>query len=151
MMTARDGRLVCSACNRTTEHEAGGVWPEWALCDACGAERDRRGVPYEHRRVFAHVRARELERGGIEMGSDTRYTRDGMFRVYHKGGAGYPEAHEGGPWFYEPVDWAEGEVYSPGYATAEEALEAAGEWEAEEEIREGLRIEAAELERKMID
>ena len=65
MTNARDGRLVCSACNRTTEFEAGGDWPEWALCDACSAEADRRGVPYEHTPAFIFARRNELERGEL--------------------------------------------------------------------------------------
>lgn len=44
--------------------------------------------------------------------------------VYHKSEAGSPESHEGGPWFYQPDDFDGGEVWSFGYPTREEAVQA---------------------------
>lgn len=54
------------------------------------------------------------------------------YRVYHKSEAGSPEAHEDGPWFYEPAEWDEGEVYSPGFMTVDEAETACRNWDAEQ-------------------
>jgi hypothetical protein len=53
---------------------------------------------------------------------------------------GCPEAH-GGPWHFEPEEY-EGDVFSPGYPTAETAEEAAIAYDAQEAIQEA---EAARL------
>lgn len=62
-------------------------------------------------------------------------TKDGTetFVIYHKDAAGIPSAHKGGPWFYEPRagDGPAGVVWSEGYKTKAEALEAALEEENE--------------------
>ncbi len=55
--------------------------------------------------------------------------------VYHRDEAGQPDAHDGGPWFYAPTDYDSADVYSYGYATRDDAIEAA-EREAEESERE---------------
>lgn len=65
----------------------------------------------------------------------TGLTRNGTFRVYHADDAGAPEAHylviehEGfeGPWFFEPVNNEDG-IYSPGYATFDQAMAEAEAW-----------------------
>ncbi len=53
--------------------------------------------------------------------------------VYHKDQAQCPELHVGGPYFFQPSDWNEGEIYSPGYATEAEAIDAAEQWATEQE------------------
>jgi hypothetical protein len=58
-------------------------------------------------------------------------TKSEKFVVYHKDNAGRPDMHEGGPWFFEPAKYDDGEVYSDGYATAAEALAAAERWEVD--------------------
>lgn len=57
-------------------------------------------------------------------------TESEEFVVYHRDNAGSPDVHEGGPWFFEPVEWGAGEVYSGGYTTAVQALRAAEAWES---------------------
>lgn len=57
------------------------------------------------------------------------HTASGGFRVYHKEEAFAPEAHQGGPWFFEPVGYVDREPYSLGYPTVEAALDAAEAWE----------------------
>ncbi len=48
----------------------------------------------------------------------------GDFIIYHKDESGYPEAHEGGPWFFEPKDFGGGEVFSEGFRSKLEAIKA---------------------------
>jgi hypothetical protein len=58
-------------------------------------------------------------------------THSGRFRVYHKNEAQEPEAHRdpAGDWYFEPVTWSSGDVYSEGYPTQDAALKAAAAWE----------------------
>jgi len=73
--------------------------------------------------------ARELKRHEIEASGE-------RWIIYHKDEAGCPEAHEGGPWFYEPADWGDsGDVYSKGFPTAGEAEADCREW-AEQQASE---------------
>ncbi|HLZ70487.1 MAG TPA: hypothetical protein VKV26_11360 [Dehalococcoidia bacterium] len=62
------------------------------------------------------------------------YTQSGQFRIYHSSEAGSPRAHDDttGAWYYEPVDWGEGDVFSPGYVTEAAALAAAERWEQQQ-------------------
>lgn len=58
----------------------------------------------------------------------------GTYTVYHVSTAGSPRAHDtsGGEWFFQPNDYGDGEVFSSGYPTAEDAQAAALEWVAGE-------------------
>lgn len=57
--------------------------------------------------------------------SETIETLNGPYVVYRKAEAGAPELHKGGPWFFEPADYDGNEVYSKGYGTRRDAVEAA--------------------------
>lgn len=76
-------------------------------------------------------------------------TESGEYIVYHKSGAGCPECHEdkGGPWYFHPSDW-DGDVYSFGYLTKEDAITAAEEDGARCAFEDGLEeMEREEMER----
>jgi fructose-1-phosphate kinase PfkB-like protein len=67
-------------------------------------------------------------------------TEDGDYVVFEYTEAAMPEyfeseAAENGPWFFEPRDYEENEIYSAGFRTAEEAEAAAKEW-AEQQVLE---------------
>lgn len=55
----------------------------------------------------------------------TKGRRFNKFVVYHKSTAGTPELHKGGPWFYQPLDFDGGEVWSVGHRSYRAALKAA--------------------------
>lgn len=74
-------------------------------------------------------------------------TADGSMIVYHRLTAGRPDLHRDGDWYYQPVGEGAGEVYSPGYATADEALAAAERWVQEERIADAL----ATAEQQIVD
>lgn len=57
--------------------------------------------------------------------TDLEKLEDAEWTVYHKDEAGDPSLHEGGPWFYQPNDYDDFEVYSSGFLTKKEAIEAA--------------------------
>lgn len=63
----------------------------------------------------------------------TVLTASGDFRIYHVSEARDANAHDAGdpaPWYFEPMLWREGGVFSEGHRTAREALAAAERWEA---------------------
>jgi hypothetical protein len=97
---------------------------------------------YEFRKSCKHASAlrlrlaRETRRRSKNV-YETYTTDSGNTKVYHKADSGSPQAHKDGdekPWYFEPTSgWAEGEVFSNGYATAKEALEAAEAYELDED------------------
>lgn len=54
----------------------------------------------------------------------------GEYLIYRANEAGSPDAHDTtrGEWFFQPADDTSGEVFSPGFATAEDAEQAALAW-----------------------
>ncbi len=65
------------------------------------------------------------------------------WRVYRAEDANRPDLHAPGCWHYEPVDWSEGDVFSPGFASRHEALEARMAWIAAEAARAAAQKEEA--------
>ena len=58
----------------------------------------------------------------------------GEYVIYHVSTAGSPAAHDttNGSWFFQPTDVNDGEAFSSGYQTAEDAEAAARAWVASE-------------------
>ncbi len=77
--TERNGRLVCTRCNRETEHEGGSNLPEWALCDECGDKADREGIPHCQRGTWAYYDGRTLD-GGARVDRDTGGVCEGCYQ-----------------------------------------------------------------------
>jgi hypothetical protein len=78
---------------------------------------------------------------------ETYLTESGRFVVYHKSDAGAPELHDSdeGDWYFEPKGYSDGEVFSGGYPTWEDALAAAENWESDAlAFEERLQREAQE-------
>lgn len=69
---------------------------------------------------------RGLSNGSLQLVGYNQPTPDG-WSIYHESEGADVDLHQaedGGPWFYEPDDWDANEVYSVGYPTHQDALEA---------------------------
>lgn len=131
--------------------------PEWARealrFDEVAAEAkeakcldDERVVWEAYANSEAHAAAARA--GSTIMALRETYTASGDFRVYHRSESGDPEIHDDGEWYYQPnpdrfPEANGGEVYSSGYATEREALDAAEDEEATQatEAEEAKRLD----------